>query len=99
MSMAMLMRLEHVVIKNGRKTFRRRVPQDLLKVIPKTFFQETMREQEDSVALVREHAALMDAFQCMVTDARTGHLAEDDFSGGGSGTQNSSSSFPESVGA
>lgn len=33
-----------------------------------------MREQEESVALVREHAALMDAFQCTVTDARTGHL-------------------------
>ena len=56
--MAMLMKLEHLVIKNGKLTFRRRIPQDLLRVIPKTFFQETLRCQQLGVTLVREHAAL-----------------------------------------
>lgn len=40
--MAMLMKLEHLVTKNGKLTFRRRIPQDLLTAIGKTFFQETL---------------------------------------------------------
>ncbi|WP_222869417.1 hypothetical protein [Roseobacter fucihabitans] len=68
------MKLEHVVIKSGRKTFRRRIPQDLRKVIPKTFFQAAMSRQAEGVALVREHAALMDAFQRLVSDTRSGSL-------------------------
>jgi integrase len=72
--MAVLMKLEHLVTKNGKLTFRRRIPQDLLGVIRKTFFQETLRSQQHGVTLVREHAALMDAFQRMVADGREGVL-------------------------
>ncbi|GIT88212.1 tyrosine-type recombinase/integrase [Roseobacter sp. OBYS 0001] len=68
------MKLEHLVTKNGKLTFRRRIPQDLLEVVGKTFFQEPVRSQQQGVALAREHAALMDAFQRLVTDAREGVL-------------------------
>jgi len=72
--MALLMKLEHLVTKNGKLTFRRRIPQDVLGVIGKTFFQEALQSQQQGVSLVREHAALMDAFQRLVTDAREGVL-------------------------
>lgn len=77
--MAMLMKLEHLVTKNGKLTFRRRIPQDLLEVVGKTFFQEPVRSQQQGVALAREHAALMDAFQasrCLFPSSQHEGLAD-----------------------
>lgn len=42
--MPMLMKPEHIVIKSGRKTFRRRIPQDLLMAVSKTFCPEVVHE-------------------------------------------------------
>lgn len=70
--MALLMRLPHIVTKNGKLIFRRRIRVDAKRLIPKTFFQTTLREQNHGAGLVAEHAALEAAFERLHRDALEG---------------------------
>ena len=54
--MALLMKLLNVVINKGKFVYRRRIPTDLRRLYPKTFFETRFRTPEEGAALVSEHA-------------------------------------------
>lgn len=73
--MALLMKLPNVVINKGKLVYSRRIPTDLRHLYPSSeepFFRCRLRCQQQSAALVAEHAALEAAFARLVEDARAG---------------------------
>ncbi|WP_299789454.1 tyrosine-type recombinase/integrase [uncultured Marivita sp.] len=73
--MALVMKLDNVVINKGKYVYSRRIPTDLKHHYPSSkepFFRCRLRVQQLNADLVAEHAALEAAFARLVADARDG---------------------------
>jgi len=71
--MALVMKLENVVIERGRYVYSRRIPVDIKHLYPPSkepFFRVPFSVQQEGAELVAEHAALQSAYARMVHAAR-----------------------------